>query len=617
MQRKPIIVLIRKPWIILATMGIFLLFLSGLKFVQTVATGIKDKVIVIDPGHGGSDPGAQYAGLKEKDINLDVALRLRKVLEAKGCKVILTREIDRDFFQANYIKGRMAKRYELNQRINLATANHANVFISIHTNSFPQKSSYGMESYYHVKSAPGKALAERIQKQLTILQPDNKRAAKAGDYYLINQTKMPAVLVEVGFISNARERKLLLTDHYKNSVAEAIGAGINDFFNDYPFGVPESAPAWANQEGPPPMTTNAFKLYFSAENLDDLVTEERSIDTKAWQAQTTAQKISTILQELIKGPQQIKASSPIVSTTQVLGVLVQNGIASINLSGNIRNDFPKGASEEESAIESIVWSVSQVEGIHGVRLLIDGQFGDSLAGHIILNHTFTPQPKLGKVALVIDDFGINNPGTKEMLSLGIPMTAAVMPNLMFSTQEAEQLHEKGYEVILHMPMEAKNARPEWLGPGALKTGLSPAEAKNFLLQGLSSVPYAIGISNHMGSKGTEDPKLVQSIVQIAKEKDLLVLDSKTSESTILAKEARKAGIPTGSRDVFLDNSSDLSSIKKQLRQLIQTAKTNGKAIGIGHVGPQGPNTARAIREMLPEFEAQGIQLVPLSELLQE
>lgn len=253
----------------------------------------------------------------------------------------------------------------------------------------------------------------------------------------------------------------------------------------------------------------------------------------------------------------------------------------------------------------------------GVRLFIDGHFGDSLVGHVLLNHTFTPQPRSDQVALVIDDFGINNPGTEDMLNLGIPLTAAVMPNLMYSTQEAQRLHAKGYEVILHMPLEAKNARPEWLGPGALRTGLSLTQDRERLLQGLNSVPFAVGISNHMGSKGSEDPTIVGAMIQVAQERGLFIFDSKTSESSILGSESKKAGLPTGTRDVFLDNSHDLASIKKQILELIKKAKANGKAIGIGHVGPQGPTTARAIREMLPDFAAQGVQIVPLSELLQE
>jgi uncharacterized protein len=233
-----------------------------------------------------------------------------------------------------------------------------------------------------------------------------------------------------------------------------------------------------------------------------------------------------------------------------------------------------------------------------------------------VNPTLTSKPVNGEISLVIDDFGIDNPGTKQMLELDVPITAAIMPNLLYTKKEAELIHSLGYEIIIHMPIEAKTGRSEWLGPGALTTNLSTSELKDRLENSLKQIPYAVGISNHMGSKGTENPKVVAALVEVAKEHNLLILDSKTSESTILAKEATKAGLTSGTRDIFLDNSADLYSIKKQISLLITEAKKSGKAIGIGHVGPQGPNTARAIREMLPEIRAQGIKVVPLSKLLE-
>lgn len=618
MRHKPVILLIRKPWAIGLVMAALLLFLGGaFSLIGVFAPGIKDKVIVIDPGHGGKDPGAQFGGLKEKDINLDVALRLRQILEAKGCKVIMTREIDKDYFAPGMVGGRMAKRVELNKRIGIASANQADLFISIHTNSF-SRTSYGAETYYHFKSTAGKALAERIQKELSVIQPDNKRTAKAGDYYLINQTKMPSVLVEIGFMSNSRERKLLVNDSYKNSVAAAIGQGIETYFRDFPYGVQDSAPALSNLEaGPAQAVENSFKLYFPTANLENLVPEDRQEIRSVWNTLNPAQKISHILSELIKGPKASSEIPPLPPATEVLGVNIQNGIATVNFNNRIRDDFTGGVLEEELAVKSIVWSTAQVPGIQGVRILVNGQFGDSIGGHILLDHTLTPVPKVARAAIIIDDFGINNPGTAEMFNLGIPITAAVMPNMQFSRQEAEILHQKGYEIILHMPMEAKNGRPDWLGPGALFSNLDSSEIRSRLIQALSSVPYCVGISNHMGSQGTESIKIIREMINLAKERSLIIMDSKTSEKTILAKEAKNAGLPYGIRDVFLDNSADLLSIKKQIKTLIETAKKNGKAIGIGHVGPQGPNTARAIREMLPEFEKAGIQLVPLSELAED
>lgn len=615
MRKRPIIFIIPRHLLILAGSIGLMLLIASFGRLAVWGTGIKDKVIVIDPGHGGKDPGAQYGGIREKDINLDVALRLRTVLEQQGCQVILTRDSDTDFFAPGKVSGQMAKRIELNQRVKLASSHNADLFISIHTNSFPQRNSYGMETYYHLKSSSGQALAERIQDALRTAQPENKRKAKPGDYYLINQTTMPAVIVEIGFLSNSKERKLLLNDTYKDSVAQAIAVGIDRYFSDFPHGVPESTPALSKNSGPIPATAETFRLYYPTNAWDDLAAEERQAQGTQWSDQPLAAKAAFILNELIKGPALAAHAQVIPPQTQVLSVEINNQVATINLSREIRDQFPGGALAEDMTVNSLVWSTTQLPGIQGVRILIDGQFADSIGGHVILDHTFTSAPVIGKVALVIDDFGINNPGTKEMLNTNVPFTAAVMPNMLFSREEAELLHAKGHEIILHMPLEAKGGRPEWLGPGALYTGLSSEELQRRLAQGLDSVPYAVGISNHMGSKGSENTAIAGEIVKFAQERNLYVLDSRTSESSLLAKAAEKAGLPWGRRDIFLDNSSNLSSIKKQLRLLIATAKKYGKAIGIGHVGPQGPYTAQAIQELLPEFAKERIQIVPLSELL--
>lgn len=615
MTRRPIILLFHKSGLALLLLGLLLLSGGGWYTLSALsASNLQNKVIVLDPGHGGQDPGAQFGGIQEKNINLAIAIRLRDVLAAKGCKVILTREVDKDFFLPNFVLGRMAKRAELSQRIKMASINQADLFISLHANSFPGGNSYGMETYYQVKSLAGKELAEFIQTELKKIQTDNKRIAKSGDYYLLNQTQMPSVIVEVGFLSNPRERKLLQDLNYQDRIAASIASGIEGYFHKYPHGIPDTL--LANEKtvlGPAPIGSSSFKLYYPALNSDELKTEERPVGP-AWAKLDTQGKLQIILNEFLKGPRASQEYFPIQSP-QLLNFKLAHGILTLNFSDSLRRGFSGGAAEEEMAIKALVWTTTQVGNISGVKIQINGETAESIGGHISLDQTFTVQVPRGKIALVIDDFGINNPGTAEMLALDIPLTAAVMPNLMFSKQEAELIHQKGYEIILHMPMEPKNGDPTWLGAGALTTQQSMDTLQQNLNHALESVPYAVGINNHMGSKATENPQVVKSVVEVAKARQLVVLDSKTSESSKLYKEALMAGLPAGLRDVFLDNSNDLGTIKQQIRSLIDLARKNGKAIGIGHVGPQGPTTARAIREMLPEFQKEGIQIVPLDELL--
>lgn len=397
MFQRPIIVLVRKTWFFGAVIALLILLIgaASLSFSSVFSTDLQNKVIVIDPGHGGADPGAQNSGLIEKEINLDISLRLRRVLESKGCKVIMTRETDKDFFLPGFVRGRMAKRAELSQRINLASENIADLFISVHTNSFPQRNTYGMETYYHIKSSPGKALAELIQEQLIALQPDNKRKAKAGDYYLINQSKMPAVIVEVGFMSNPRERKLLTSNDYRDSVAIAVGTGIEQYFSTYPMGVRESAPTVSQQEGPPSASNDSYKLYFSNDNLEGLVPEDRKISSSVWPKLGLTQKASLVLGELIQGPLSGTLTPTLAPNTKIRSITIQDSIATIDFSKNMRDDFLGGASAEDITIQSIVWSMTQIPGINGVRIFIDGEFGDSIGGHILLDRTFTSQSYYG------------------------------------------------------------------------------------------------------------------------------------------------------------------------------------------------------------------------------
>lgn len=393
MFQRPVIVIIRRIWV-WGVMTVFVIMLIGagsIKMTSSFSSSVKNRVIVIDPGHGGADPGAQNSGLKEKDINLDISIRLRKILESKGCIVILTREVDKDFYLPGFVLGRMAKRAELDNRINMATENNADLFISVHTNSFPRPNTYGMETYYHLNSSPGKALAELIQKQLTQLQSDNKRKSKAGDYYLINQSKMPAVIVEVGFISNPRERNLLLSNNYRDSIADAIGTGIEHYFNDFPQGVRESIQT-VSQEGPPLNSDDAYKLYFPSSDLESLVPENRHINPSTWSKLTLSQKSTLLLRELIQGPQTVTSTRTITPKTKLLSLTVQNGIAIIDLSKDIRDDFPGGALVEDLTIKSIVWTMTQIPGINGVSILINGDYGDSIGGHILLDHTFPDIP---------------------------------------------------------------------------------------------------------------------------------------------------------------------------------------------------------------------------------
>ncbi len=198
------------------------------------------RVVVVDPGHGGYDPGAVRGGVYEKDINLRVALKIKKSLEDKGAAVVLTRKGDYNLAVPGLHK-REAHRYDLNKRIGLADGADASVFVSIHVNCIYNRDYGGAEVFYSPRSEGGKKLAECIQEELRTIPGMRKRAAKTNRCYVLANARVPAVLVEMGYLSNQGERKNLLDDEYQTLLAEKICAGIYKYFAGVSEGIPGSA----------------------------------------------------------------------------------------------------------------------------------------------------------------------------------------------------------------------------------------------------------------------------------------------------------------------------------------------------------------------------------------
>ena len=193
------------------------------------------KTIVIDPGHGGYDPGkVGITGILEKDINLSISLLLKTELEKNGCKVVMTRTDDNELCSPDCNN---KKTDDLNHRIEIIEKTKPEFVISIHQNSFPDTSVSGAQVFYYgseesVTNDSG-SLAEYIQNALIHLQnPDNHRQAKANtSYYLLKNTTCPVVIVECGFLSNYSEESLLNDTAYQEKTASAICQGILDYIN--------------------------------------------------------------------------------------------------------------------------------------------------------------------------------------------------------------------------------------------------------------------------------------------------------------------------------------------------------------------------------------------------
>ncbi|MBP2656047.1 MAG: amiC 3 [Firmicutes bacterium] len=189
------------------------------------STRLINKTICLDPGHGGSDPGASGAtGIKEKDNTLAISLLLRDKLEKNGATVIMTRDCDKDVSFPN-----ASSEEELGSRVDIANETSSDIFISIHNDAFTNSSAAGTTTYHYGDSESSK-LASYIQKCLTDELGTKDRGARFASFYVIRYTDMPAILVEVAFISNPEEEMLLSSVDGRFKAAESIFKGIVKYF---------------------------------------------------------------------------------------------------------------------------------------------------------------------------------------------------------------------------------------------------------------------------------------------------------------------------------------------------------------------------------------------------
>lgn len=187
--------------------------------------------VVIDAGHGGADPGKVGINkAEEKDINLKIAKKVKKILEKKGIKVIMTREDD-TMLAKN--RNGSKKVQDMKERVKLINGAVPEFAVSIHQNSYHDEAIHGAQVFYYKHSSEGEQLAAVMQKALLSIDKDNRRQPKADDtYYLLKRTEVPTIIVECGFLSNHEEAEKLVTDEYQKQVAEAIVKGIEACMKD-------------------------------------------------------------------------------------------------------------------------------------------------------------------------------------------------------------------------------------------------------------------------------------------------------------------------------------------------------------------------------------------------
>lgn len=215
------------------------------------------------------------------------------------------------------------------------------------------------------------------------------------------------------------------------------------------------------------------------------------------------------------------------------------------------------------------------------------------------------------LAVIIDDLGYDRLPAEALLSLPFPLTVSVLPNLPFSSAIAEEVHRRGDQVLLHLPMESASdgVRPE---AAELRTGMKQEEVERLLDDMLQTVPHAAGVNNHQGSRSTAEPQLMSELMPALRRRDLFFIDSRTTVDTVAYDAAERAGVRAAYRNVqFLDDTPTRAAVLKQLELAESDAERKGWAIAIGHPHPA---TLAALREALPRLKARGIRLVFASDL---
>jgi uncharacterized protein len=215
-----------------------------------------------------------------------------------------------------------------------------------------------------------------------------------------------------------------------------------------------------------------------------------------------------------------------------------------------------------------------------------------------------------KLAIILDDLGYDRGAADAILQMPFPLTLSVLPHLPHSADIAEDAFRRGYQVMLHLPVESdsgQNAEAMELRPG-----MPPELVAHALEDMLDTVPHAVGVNNHQGSLGTSDTSLMDEVMPALRDRDLFFVDSRTTARSVAFDAARRAHVPTASRDIFLDDVQEAAAIRRELEQAVRDARMRGTAVAIGHPHPA---TLEVLDEELPQLEREGVGLVFVSQIV--
>jgi len=229
--------------------------------------------------------------------------------------------------------------------------------------------------------------------------------------------------------------------------------------------------------------------------------------------------------------------------------------------------------------------------------------------------TVAPSPPAAdfRMAIILDDWGTNYGLVKQAIDIHRPVTLSILPHLKYSKKIAQEAHQNGLGVMLHLPMEPKLAR-EKMEPHTILTTTPDTEVIRTLDEAVAGIPYAEGVNNHTGSKATCDRRIMRLVLSRLKERGLFFVDSFVTAETVGPLVARELDIYFTKRNVFIDNENNRDAIKKELRDATQIALKKGEVVVIGH---DRRMTLAAIKEEVPEIEKRGVRLVFVRELVKK
>jgi polysaccharide deacetylase 2 family uncharacterized protein YibQ len=221
------------------------------------------------------------------------------------------------------------------------------------------------------------------------------------------------------------------------------------------------------------------------------------------------------------------------------------------------------------------------------------------------------QAGLPRLAVIIDDLGYDPDAAFLFREIDLPLTMAILPATPHAKDIARAARKKGFEIMLHLPMEPKNYPHLRPGPGALLTKMDAREIRETMRHHLDEIPGIVGVNNHMGSCFTERRDKMKIVLTELKERRLFFVDSRTTRETVGYPLGRQLGVPVAQRSVFLDNNLSQKAITFQVERLLRIAKQKGHAIGIGH--PHS-DTFEVLRGYTDRLESE-VEVVPASKLV--